>query len=286
MKRTSILIICSLLFSWFMQSCEREMMDYQGKPGIYFAVQHGESGGSEASWPYQPNTNVEFFKILEDEAIVNIKVMATGSVSNIDRPFKVEINPDSTNAVLGTHYEALTGDFFIPKGEASTNISLKVKRTADMQVKDIKIGLKLIPNEHFELAFPEFHAVDDLLFGDIVEVFDASLHTLVINDVMTEPSEWYGSASASTGKEGGQFGAFSRKKLELICEVCNFTYADFCDSSIMVSMVRKSIVSTMSIYLTNALNAGNPILEDDGRLMWFMNCGWESYVGVPYVPAN
>ena len=51
-------------------------------------------------------------------------------------------------------------------------------------------------------------------------------------------------------------------------------------------MVRKAIVSTMSIYLTNALNAGNPILEDDGRLMWFMNCGWESYPGVPYVPEN
>ncbi len=286
MKRTSILIICSLLFSWFMQSCEREIMNYEGKPGIYFAVQNGPSGGDETTWPYQPKTNVEFFKILEDETTVNVKVMATGSVSNIDRPFIVEINPDSTNAVEGVHYEAITGKFFIPAGKAYTNIPIKVKRTSEMQEKDIKIGLKLLPNDHFELAFPEFHAVDDLLYGDIPEPFDASLHSLVINDVMTEPSEWYGSASASTGKEGGQFGAFSRKKLELICEVCNFTYADFCDSNIMVSMVRKAIVSTMSIYLTNALNAGNPILEDDGRLMWFMNCGWESYVGVPYVPGN
>ena len=286
MKKSSILIICSLLISWFMQSCEREMMDYQGKPGIYFAVQHGESGGSEASWPYQPNTNVEFFKILEDETTVNVKVMATGSVSNIDRPFIVEINPDSTNAVEGVHYEAITGEFFIPAGEAYTTIPITVKRTPEMQEKDIEIGLKLLPNEHFELAFPEFHAVDDLLFGDIVEVFDASLHSLIINDVMTEPSEWYGSASASTGKEGGQFGAFSRKKLELICEVCNFTYADFCDSNVMVSMVRKAIVSTMSIYLKTAFDSGNPILEDDGRLMWFMNCPWESYVGVPYVPEN
>lgn len=286
MKKSSILIICSLLISWFMQSCEREMMDYQGKPGIYFAVQHGEAGGNETVWPFQPNTHVEFFKILEDEATVNVKVMATGSVSDIDRPFIVEINPDSTNAVEGVHYEAITGEFFIPAGEAYTTIPITVKRTPEMQEKDIKIGLKLLPNEHFELAFPEFHAVDDLLYGDIVEVFDASLHSLVINDVMTEPTEWYGSASASTGKEGGQFGAFSRKKLELICEVCNFTYADFCDSSVMVSMVRKAIVSTMSIYLVAAMEAGNPILEDDGRLMWFMNCPWESYVGVPYVPEN
>ena len=286
MKRTSILIICSLLFSWFMQSCEREIMSYQGKPGIYFAVQHGFSGGGETTWPYQPNTNVEFFKILEDEVIVNVKVMATGSVSDIDRPFKVEINPDSTNAVLGTHYEELTGEFFIPQGEAYTNISLKVKRTSDMQEKDIKIGLRLLPNEHFELAFPEFHAVEDLYYGDIVESFDASLHTLVINDVMTKPSEWYGNASASTGLEGGLFGEFSRKKLELICEVCNLTYADFCDPDIMVSLLRYEIRNTMSRYLTVALESGNPILEDDGRLMWVMSCSWSSYLGVPYVPEN
>jgi len=268
-----------------MQSCEREIMSYEGKPGIYFAVQHGFSGGGETTWPYQPNTNVEFFKILEDEATVNIKVMATGPVSNIDRPFKIEINPDSTNAVLGTHYEALSGNFFIPKGEAYTNISLKVKRTSDMQEKDIKIGLKLIPNEHFELAFPEFHAVEDLYYGDIVESFDASLHSVIINDVMTKPSEWYGQAD-NTGKEGGLFGEFSRKKLELICEVCNLTYADFCDSSIMISLLRYEIRNTMSRYLTLALESGNPILEDDGRLMWVMSCSWSSYLGVPYVPEN
>ena len=285
MKKTSILIICSLLFSWFMQSCEREMMDYQGKPGIYFAVQHGDSSGDETTWPYQPNTNVEFFKILEDEATINIKVMATGSVSNIDRPFRVEINPDSTNAELGKHYEALSSDFFIPKGEAYTHISLKVKRTADMQEKDIKIGLKLIPNEHFELAFPEFHAVEDLYYGDIVESFDASLHSVIINDVMTQPSRWSGSGSA-TSAEGGLFGVFSRKKIELMCEVCNLTYADFCDADIMTTLLRYEVRNTMQRYLTLALESGNPILEDDGRLMWVGNCSWKSYVGVPYIPAN
>lgn len=283
MKRIYLFIIGSLLFSWFMQGCEREMMDYEGKPGIYFAVQHGESGGDETVWPFQPKSNVEFFKILEDEATVNVKVMATGSISDIDRPFRVEINPDSTNAVVGTHYESLSGDFFIPAGEAYTYIPIKVKRTSDMQDKDITIGLKLLPNEHFELAFPEFHAVDDLYYGDVVETFDASLHTLVVNDVMTKPSEWYGQAD-SKGKEGGLFGEFSRKKLELICELCNLTYADFCDPNIMISLLRYEIRNTVSRYLTNQLQAGNPIFEDDGRLMWVMSCSWSSYVGVPYIP--
>ena len=287
MKKINIFIICSVLVSWFMQGCEREMMDFQGKPGIYFAVQHSGSlgsGGDESVWPFQPKSNVEFFKSLEDEITVNVKVMATGPVSNIDRPFKVEINPDSTNAVVGTHYEALTENFAIPAGKAYTYIHITVKRTADMQEKDIKIGLKLIPNEHFELAFPEFHAVEDLYYGDIVDTFDASLHTLVINDMMTKPSEWYGNASATDGKEGGLFGEFSRKKIELICELCNLTYADFCDPNIMISLLRYEIRNTVSRYLTQQLEAGSPILEDDGRLMWVMSCSWSSYVGVPYIP--
>ncbi len=284
MKRIPIFIICSLMFSWFLQSCEREMMDYQGKSGIYFAVQGGDGGGDETTWPFQPKTNVEFFSIEGDETVVNIKVMATGPVSTVDRPFSVEINPDSTNAKAGTHYAAFAGKYSIPAGEAYTIIPVTVKRTPEMQTKDITIGLKLIPNEHFELAFPEFHAVDGLLYGDVVDVFDASLHTIVLNDIMTQPSEWYGSASSSTGLEAGLFGAFTRKKIELMFEVCNMTYADFCNPDIMGSLSRYEIRNTMSRYLTDAFNAGNPILEDDGRLMWVGNCSWSSYVGVPYIP--
>ena len=59
-----IIVVFFLMISWLMQGCEREMMDYQGKPGIYFAVQHGFAGGNETIWPYQPLTNIEFFKIM------------------------------------------------------------------------------------------------------------------------------------------------------------------------------------------------------------------------------
>ena len=264
------------------------MMDYQGKPGVYFAVQHGFAGGNETVWPYQPKSNIEFFKILENETTVNIKVMATGSISQEDRPFIVEINPDSTNAIEGVHYLFPSlggggGGFFIPAGEAYTYIPITVKRTPDMQTKDITIGLRLLPNEYFELAFPEWHAVEDLYYGNVVETFDASLHTLVVNDVMTRPSQWSGQANDS-GLEAGLFGEFSRKKLELMCELCDVTYEDFCDANIMVTLLKYEIRNTMARYLTSAFEAGNPILEDDGRLMWVGTCSWSSYIGVPYNP--
>ena len=283
MRRIPIYIICSLILAWLLQGCERELMDYQGKPGVYFAVQHGFSGGNENIWPYQPKSNVEFFKILGDKVTVDIKVMATGSLSDEDRPFRMEINPDSTNAVEGVHYVPLSGNYFIPAGMAYALVPITLKRTADMQVKDITIGLRLVPNDYFELAFPEWHAVDDLYYGDVVETFDASLHTLIVNDVMTRPSQWSGQASDS-GLEGGLFGEFSRKKLELMCELCKVTYEDFCDANIMITLLKYEIRKTVAKYLTKALEEGHPILEDDGRLMWVGTCTWSSYVGVPYIP--
>lgn len=283
MKRIPILLVCSFVLSWLLQACERELMDYQGKPGVYFAVQHGFAGGNETIWPFQPKSNIEFFKILEDEITVNVKVMATGSVSDQDRPFRVEINPDSTNATVGVHYEALSGNYVIPAGQAYGYVPVTVRRTPDMQEKDIMIGLRLIANEYFELAFPEWHAVEDLYYGDVVETFDASLHTLVVNDVMTKPSQWSGQATDS-GEEAGLFGEFSRKKLELMCKLCDVTYEDFCDSNIMITLLKYEIRNTVARYLIKSLDDGHPVLEDDGRLMWVGTCPWKSYLGVPYIP--
>jgi len=281
-KDKYIIIIFSLILLLTAQSCEKDIMSYQGKPGVYFAVQHGSAAGNENTWPYQPNTKVEFFRILEDRTTVNIKVMATGPVADYDRSFMVKINPDSTNATQGVHYEPLSGNYYIPAGEAYTTIPVTIMRTADMQERDVVIGLQLVPGEYFELAFPEWDAVDDLLDGNIVDSFDASLHSIVINDVMTQPVRWVG-AQNNDGSESGYWGVFSRKKLELFCEYFNLTYDDFNSEEKMPSVFRKQIYITMSAVLKEAFNNGNPILEEDGRLMWVNTCPWKSYPGVPYI---
>ncbi|MCK9305255.1 MAG: DUF4843 domain-containing protein [Bacteroidales bacterium] len=282
-KNKYIIIIFSLILFWMIQGCEKEIMNYQGKPGVYFAVQHGSTAGNENTWPYQPNTNVEFFKIQEDRATVNIKVMATGSVADHDRSFTVKINADSTNATEGGHYEPLSGDFFIPAGEAYTNVPVTLIRTDDMQERDVVIGLQLLPNDNFELAFPEWDAVKGLLDGNIVDSFDASLHSIVINDVMAKPGRWVGGQN-SDGSESGYWGVFSREKLELFCEYFDLTYDDFNDADKMPSVFRKQIYITISKVLIKALEEGNPILEEDGRLMWVNTCPWKSIPGVPYIP--
>ena len=42
------------------------------------------------------------------------------------------------------------------------------------------------------------------------------------------------------------------------------------------------ITNEMTRYLTDKFNAGTPVKEDDGRLMWVGSVPWTSTIGVPY----
>ena len=94
-------------------SCEQELMDFEGTDGVYFAVQWGDSWGSELNWPYQPYTNVQFMQLTGDTATVSFCVMTTGQVKSYDRFFRVEVNPDSTTAIENVDYLSLQNEIMI-----------------------------------------------------------------------------------------------------------------------------------------------------------------------------
>jgi hypothetical protein len=39
-------------------------------------------------------------------------------------------------------------------------------------------------------------------------------------------------------------------------------------------------------YLQELYDKGTPVLEEDGRAMWFMGVSWKSIVGQPWIPAE
>lgn len=278
-----LLRIAILTFLLPLMSCEKEMMDYEGAEGIYFAVQYGPSYGNERVWPYQPSSDIEFVKIPANETIYQVKVMITGAVKDYDREFKVEINPDSTTAVLGVHYKALPGGLIIPANAISATVPVTLIRTPDLETAVKMIGLRLVANEHFKLSFPEWDAIPGYTSSStpIVQEFDASLHTIRVNDFMVKPAVWIGSIQAEN-RESGQWGAFSRKKIELMFKLLDLTYADFSSTTTMPSVRSGLVASECARYLIERFNAGDPVLEDDGRLMFIGNVPWTSYIGVPW----
>src|SRR5690606_32306486 len=207
-------------------SCEKELMDYEGREGVYFAVQHGDSNRSPESWPYQPYSNVDFVRIGLDEVEIPIKIGITGPVKEYDRVFYIDVNPDSTTAILNQHYEAIARDWVIPAGAISTTVKVHLKRTPDLEEEPKTLGLRLTGSNDLALSFPEWDAILSLDGGATVEEFDASLHTLRINDIMVEPEIWRGSIQ-SGNRESGLFGAFTRKKMEFLIDNLGLTYEDF-----------------------------------------------------------
>lgn len=269
----------------FCFSCERSLMDYSGKEGIYFAVQWGDSWGGEATWPYMPYSNVEFIKIDGDRTTVNLKVMVTGETKEYDRTFSVVVNPDSTTAEAGVDYLALPEQIVIPADQYMAYVPLVVLRTAELQSQTLRIGLQLVPGSGLSLAFPEWDAVAGFNTGKVIPHFDASFHTVYLSDFLVKPGVWPGSTNPD-GFETGMWGEFSRKKLELICELFNLKYSDFANSTVMPSALQTLIQNEVSKYLIECFDAGDPVLEDDGRLMFMSGCPWLSYPGVPWVPES
>jgi hypothetical protein len=263
--------------------CEKEIMAYKGQEGVYFAVRWGDQFRDEKSWPYQPFSNVEFVRIGKDMVDYSLKVDISGPVKDYDRTFGLEVNPDSTTAVLGQHYEAVAREWKIPAGALSTIIKVRLHRTSDLETVPKTLGLRLVASPQLSLSFPEWNAIPSLDGGAAVAKFNASLHTLRINDIMVQPAVWSGSIQPGN-KESGLFGVFTRKKMEFLEENLGLTYGDFASTATM-PMVRQLLISSdATIILVKRFNEKKPVLEADGRLMWMGTVPWTTIIGVPYIP--
>ncbi|TKC06187.1 DUF4843 domain-containing protein [Pedobacter frigoris] len=280
MKRLLIYLVFAQALI-FLSGCEKEIMSYKGREGVYFAVRNGLQSLPNL-WPYQPYSNVDFARLAKDEVEFPVKVMITGPVKDYDRNFKVEVNPDSTTAIARQHYTAIKELWTIPAGATSTNIIVRLKRTPDLQNVIKNLGLRLVANEHFSLSFPEWDAIPEFTSGTVVPEFDASLHTLRLNDVMVQPVVWSGSIQP-VNRESGLMGVFSRKKMEFLTSNLGVKYEDFASTDIMPMARQLLIASDAAAILIRLKDAGTPVLEADGRLIFIGAVPWTSYIGVPYV---
>lgn len=277
-----ILQLTSLLYLFSFSSCKKEMMEYEGVDGVYFAVQHGASYGNELTWPYQPYTNWEFIKTSKTESTIQIKVMITGSLKNYDRVFQVVVNPDSTTATVNVHYKPIVNQITVPAGAISATVPVTLLRAPDLKKEKKVLGLKLVANENFGLSFTNWDALPSFTAGTIVKKFDASLHSININDFLVQPAVWIGSIQQGN-RESGLWGAFTQKKIELMFKIMDLTYEDFASTQVMPGVRSSLLTELCTKYLLERYNAGNPVLEDDGRLMYIGSVPWTSYIGIPWV---
>ncbi len=284
MKKISYFLIATLSFLGGLTSCEKEIMSYNGLEGVYFAVQTGGAyWASEASMPYSPYTIVNFVQVPGNDTIVKLKIMSTGPLKDYDRTVSLEMNLDSTTANLGVDYDAIPLELTIPANSYYVYLPVKIHRSSELETVQKSVGFRLVPNNDFALSFKHFDAIPGLTFGTVVPEFDASMHSIKFNDFLVQPTVWPGSVNAA-GMEAGLWGAFSKKKIELIESLMGFTYNDFMSTTTMPLIKQMLTYQTVGRYLIQQYNNHTPILEVDGRLMFIDGVPWKSYPGVPWIP--
>lgn len=269
--------------------CEKELKDYDGQEGVYFYVQWGVDWFDSTYWAAQPYTKVEFVKTGEPEIQLKVRVQVTGGKKDYDRRFRVVVDEDSTTAIVNENYEPLEEFQILPKNSHYTDIWVTVRNSKALEEVERKLVLKLLPTEELALSVPVWVDWDDMLSNDAgLAEFDATRHTILMNDFISRPSEWSGTSNPVHGtRETGLFGIFSKKKYdEIIKEFPEITYEDFNSPEAMPMARQYVIANRMVTKLQKLYDVGTPILEDDGRLMWFSGVSWVSYYGIPYVPGE
>ncbi|HBK32340.1 MAG TPA: hypothetical protein DEF88_01905 [Porphyromonadaceae bacterium] len=283
MNKISFIIgTITILFS--LSGCEKDMQSFEGQRGIYFSVRWGDNW-VESIWPYWSYSIFDFANVSSDTTTATAKVMLTDVTVPYDRTFKYKINAEATTAEEGVDYEIPEGIGIIPAGKVEGYATVILYRTAKMEKEIVTVALQLVANENFDLVFTKFVQPSNYTGSseEIEKEFDASKHEIRIQDVLVKPDTWYGGFyQYGNYEEFNLLGAFSTKKIRLLFELYDLTYADFLDSSIMTYGYETVLSRRFSEYLTGQYRNGTPILENDGRLMWAGSCKWKSYENVPW----
>src|SRR5690606_1082704 len=187
-----------------------------------------------------------------------------------DRNFEVEVNPDSTTAVMGKHFSAVKRHMTIPANSSKTYVEVKLHRTADLKQASKQIGLRLVPSDQLSLSFPQWDAIPGYTQSTdpIIQEFDAGLHTILLDDLLPKPTVWSGNVGADL-VESGNWGEYSEKKMLLICEVMNLSYQDFSSTTTMPLIRVNLITREMSQYLQGAFELGRHDWKAPGGIIIF-----------------
>lgn len=115
MKKYIFLLVVVLSFL----GCEKEMMDYEGKDGVYFSVQEAPPSlyGDPEIWSHMDTTLIPFSLLLENDSTVRLKVRVMGDVVNYDRYFTVSVVDSLTTALVNEDYAPLEERYVITAGE-------------------------------------------------------------------------------------------------------------------------------------------------------------------------
>lgn len=253
--------IISALFS--LNSCEQELMDYEGDAGVYFAVQFPwQSGYADSTkWELSPVSDVSFFLEKKADSTIKVRVQITGNTIDRDRQFKVVVVDTGSTAIVNHDYDPIPEIHTIRANTHYTDIPVKVYKQPDLSNSRRKIMLRLEETTDFRLPintwypWPDQHKWSPAVGSETVDI-SAIEHTIIISDIVKEPEAWF----------AGLWGNFTIKKFNLMCKMFNLTIDDFSKGAMNTTRA-KAYGQRFDAWLQTQKKNGNEILEEDGTPM-------------------
>ena len=261
--KTIIKYIAIITALFCLNSCEQDLMDYEGEAGVYFAVQFPwQSGyGDSTKWELSPISDVSFFLQEKADSTIKVRVQITGNSIDRDRQFKVVVVDTGSTAIVNHDYDPIQEIHSIRANTHYTDIPIKVYKQKDLANTSRKIMLRLEETTDFRLPIGTWYPWPEQLkwtpsVGSAEVNISAIEHYVVISDIVKEPEGWF----------SGLLGKFTVKKFNLMCEMFGLTINDFSKESMNNSRAT-AYGQRFDAWLQTQKQNGNEILEEDDTPM-------------------
>lgn len=267
-----IYIIALLLALPAFNSCEKHDLGlYTGEDAIFFDQQWGGGGVTDTTQIRRQNYSVvPFGKMLSTDSLLRVKIETMGHVYDYDRPFSVEIVPDSTTATEGVEFEILNPQLSILAGQNSTRLNIMIHKTERLNNDTLQIQVRLIPGEHFVIPFDSQGIGTMPLRGNGGTLqtkygtnSDPAIHNIFVNNSYEEPVKWYEK----------NLGVWSARKMEILLELVEplgWNVTTFDSNRMWEGSGYITCVNLLSNYLLEQYNKGKEYweIDPDGTMMW------------------
>lgn len=250
-----ILILCLLLS---LISCKKKDLLYQDLPAIYINKELMTGSRDSISYSFAEK---ESNRLLDT---IFIPVRISGAPASGNRLVPLAANPGNSTAIPEQHYTIINTS--VNGGEYTARVPVVVRRTADLKSRQVRIYLRIEPNNEFPLLISNTKT-PNTTNGNPLNIY-TNVFLIKLSDQILKPDTW--DLSGSWFKYF--FGAYSAVKYKFIIEVTGRSvwppyarYGENAPTSDQMTIYYSKMVTALYEYEKK----NGPMLDENGSQVTF-----------------
>ena len=249
-------IITSMFIILSMWNCDSEMMEYEGKSGVYFMMQRRPvSGyGDPEVFEYVDTTRVSFASIVGNDTVLPVRIRVMGEVRDYDRFVSLRLVEDETTAKVGEDYEGIELNPCIKANERQVEVPCRIIRTDKLAIENLVVCLvlQLQENADFSLPLVRWKPFGNM-YGDPKDSVNVVRHVIAIDNEVKRPGYW----------PDYYWGTWSVKKFSIMCDLFQMAWDDFAALTAANDGQAKIMGQNLDKYLKEKEKDGQTVYEDE-----------------------